>query len=631
MASNAGGIRAGLAYVEMYLKDNPLTRGLDRAQKRLAAFGAGVKGVGVKVAGIGAALGAPLVLAAKKFSDYGSELNDMSERTGVSTDALQELGYAARLSGAGMEDVEQGVKFMQKSLEAAAGGGKEAKEAFKELGLTAAELQKLSPEDQFAAVAEKLSAIEPAAKRTSVALQLFGKGGQRLIPMLNGLAAARQEFKDMGLGLSPADVKRADEFGDNIGRMTDAIKLAVVAVGSGLEPAISGFLSNAMSGITTVGRWVKENQGLASSLLAVAAGIAAAGVSLIVLGEVAEGLGVILGGLGTVFGVAGKALGLLLTPTGAAVAALLALGAGAGVAFFTMTKEGQQATQQIGMFFSDLAQTVAQAWAGISDALEVGDLSAAFEIATAAANVAWKRFMASIGGSWQAALDGMLNALHAAIAGMRMLWNGFAATMAGTMATVSSKVGDIWTMMKADWEDIKTTLSNDSDAQKNIRYARTAQARNAELKRRAIEGNKTQEMLKQLRAADDVAAAKDVERAKAALNAAAGDKGQGALQQAQKDLEDAITKASIAKEQAWWDRFMRQDDRQAGKLSDKLQAALVTGTFNASVAGRMGGGQLALAQRQAAAAEKGVDLLRQANRNLEDIAVQAALGGIFFG
>ena len=47
---SARGVRAGAAYVELYANDKRLARGLKRAQKRLAAFGAFARDIGLKLA-----------------------------------------------------------------------------------------------------------------------------------------------------------------------------------------------------------------------------------------------------------------------------------------------------------------------------------------------------------------------------------------------------------------------------------------------------------------------------------------------------------------------------------------------------------------------------------------------------
>src|SRR5689334_9556301 len=103
-----GEIRAGKAFVELSLKDN-LTKGLKNASQKLKDFGGGVATVGAGVAALGTGIVAPLLAAASRFADVGSALNDMSARTGVSAQALTELGHAADMTGATMEGVEKGI------------------------------------------------------------------------------------------------------------------------------------------------------------------------------------------------------------------------------------------------------------------------------------------------------------------------------------------------------------------------------------------------------------------------------------------------------------------------------------------------------------------------------------------
>ena len=69
--SSASPIRAGRAFVELFADDSKLVRGLRRAEKRLKAFGQSIRNMGLKIAGLGAAMLAPLIGAAKAFSTMG--------------------------------------------------------------------------------------------------------------------------------------------------------------------------------------------------------------------------------------------------------------------------------------------------------------------------------------------------------------------------------------------------------------------------------------------------------------------------------------------------------------------------------------------------------------------------------
>jgi hypothetical protein len=110
---------------------------------------------------------------------------------------------------------------MQKLLAEAAGGSKSANETLSELGLTVAQLVNLQPDQQFELFAQRISQIQNPAKRTAIALELFGKSGAQLLPLLNtgagGIRALREQARKLGLTMGTADAQAAEEFGDALG------------------------------------------------------------------------------------------------------------------------------------------------------------------------------------------------------------------------------------------------------------------------------------------------------------------------------------------------------------------------------------------------------------------------------
>jgi len=62
------GIRAGRAYVELGVADK-LTKGLEKAQARLKAFGEGLQRIGKGLATLGGSVLAPIMLGVKAFTE----------------------------------------------------------------------------------------------------------------------------------------------------------------------------------------------------------------------------------------------------------------------------------------------------------------------------------------------------------------------------------------------------------------------------------------------------------------------------------------------------------------------------------------------------------------------------------
>ena len=72
-----------------------------------------------------------------------------------------------------------------------------ASNAFTKLGLNAAELAKLPADQAFSTIAQKISEIQNPAERATAAMQIFGKSGQSLLPLMlsvaEGIKAAQEE------------------------------------------------------------------------------------------------------------------------------------------------------------------------------------------------------------------------------------------------------------------------------------------------------------------------------------------------------------------------------------------------------------------------------------------------------
>src|SRR5256885_2067972 len=137
--SESGGIRAGAAYVEVFVRGN-IGKELDKLAKKLKSFGDSITSIGKKIGAIGTAITAPLIVAAQQFSAMGSQMKDAADRTGIGVEALQEFKFAAEQTGASLEDVEGGIKKMSKAIFEAATGSQAARSSLHAIGLTVTDL-----------------------------------------------------------------------------------------------------------------------------------------------------------------------------------------------------------------------------------------------------------------------------------------------------------------------------------------------------------------------------------------------------------------------------------------------------------------------------------------------------------
>ena len=152
----------------------------------------------------------------KVANTYGVELNDLQRQmfqTGLGAD---ELGGAFRIlqrnivkagGGADLGDVEDG-------LEGVIGGGKKAGEAFKKLGLDAAELGKLNAVEQFTALGDAIRQVENPTQRTALAMDVLGRQGTEFIGALtkdaDALKRLGEEYDSVG-GFTKENLKQFKE------------------------------------------------------------------------------------------------------------------------------------------------------------------------------------------------------------------------------------------------------------------------------------------------------------------------------------------------------------------------------------------------------------------------------------
>ena len=167
-----------------------------------------------------------LIAPLKQASQELGAMAESAQRIGISGEALSALSLGAAQSGMQLEALETNLLKMQRNLVAAAQGGGEAAAAFKRLGLDASALMALSPEKQLAYIADALAAFDKqiatgavsAAEKISSVMTIFGQSGVKMIPMLQGGAAALAEMQSraakLGVVFTGLDLAKVDAMND---------------------------------------------------------------------------------------------------------------------------------------------------------------------------------------------------------------------------------------------------------------------------------------------------------------------------------------------------------------------------------------------------------------------------------
>ena len=325
---SAGAVKAGGVFVEIGADPSKFFAALKGVNKNIASMGKTMSSAGTKMAAMGAGIVGPIFASAAAFANVGSALFDMSKRTGVATESLSVLQFAAEQTGTDMGGVETALKKIQKAIFAAGTGSKEAAEALAMVGLSAEDLAGMSADQQMGKIADGLMAIQDPGTRAAVAMQIFGKSGTAILPMLEGgsagMAAFADEAKRLGLIMDTETAAKADALGDAIDSVKSSMKMAFIQVGSAVAPILTQLAQGLAIVAANVGKFISENQAFVVSVLK-------AGAALVVVGSGVALLGRSITLASTSFSVLGAAASLAVSPL------TMLIGGASGVAkSFTM-------------------------------------------------------------------------------------------------------------------------------------------------------------------------------------------------------------------------------------------------------------------------------------------------------
>lgn len=190
------------------------TASLDKEVKQINSTMQGIAGVATKVAGaLGIAFSVGSVVNfARELGRFSNEMIDLSEQTGIGVEQLQAFRYVAVGAGTTVEKIADAVSQLGNRLTSGNAG---AIGAVERLGLAAHELIRMSPDQAFIEIADAIRQIENPMEQSRAAMELFGKSGSKLLPLLKSdIAALTDEAKRNGSVISEEMIRKAAELDD---------------------------------------------------------------------------------------------------------------------------------------------------------------------------------------------------------------------------------------------------------------------------------------------------------------------------------------------------------------------------------------------------------------------------------
>ena len=295
----------------------------------LQKFGKSMQKVGASFAAVGGAITAALGVAVKSLANAADVADDTAKRTGLTVEAVQELGYVAKMTGSNLATVEVALRTMQKGLTDSGTESAAFTSALETLGLSLAELRAMNPQAQFDALSQAIAGVADPSQRAGLAMTVFGRAGTALLPMLaegaDGIAKLKDEAHKYGYVMSQEVAEAGSNFNDNLDRLKGSLGGLAQQVVAGLLPALNSLIKCAADVVAGIKEWVNNNPNLVSTLAHVAASV---GAVLTVFGALVAACGswiALAPAVGAAWTIATGPIGITIMAIAGVVAGIVAL------------------------------------------------------------------------------------------------------------------------------------------------------------------------------------------------------------------------------------------------------------------------------------------------------------------
>jgi hypothetical protein len=175
------------------------TRTIKRVERNLKGFAATTRTVLGGLTGFGSVAGAAgFTMLAKRSIDLGSRLDDVSKKLGVTTDFLQEFGFAAREVGVNTESAEMGLQRFTRRVAEAQNGTGELLPVLNQYNIALKESDGTtrSAEAVLMDYANAVKAAQSPQERLRMAFKAFDSEGAALVSILSNGERGLRDYAD---------------------------------------------------------------------------------------------------------------------------------------------------------------------------------------------------------------------------------------------------------------------------------------------------------------------------------------------------------------------------------------------------------------------------------------------------
>ena len=236
------------------LDSGPYKESLDSASEATKGtsgeFGNFRQAVGAVGVAVGAA-GAGITMYAKHATDatvdWAKSVMQLSRETGTSTEKSSELIFVAQRMGISADEASKMFGVLSKQIIATRDAAADADTPLKSLNVQTrdADGSTRGLNEVLMDVADKFHAMPDGVEKTTIAMQLFGRSGKDMIPVLNlgrdGITELEQKAHELGLTLSGANLANVQKYIAAQKDLKDSNQALQVTVGMQTIPVMTEF------------------------------------------------------------------------------------------------------------------------------------------------------------------------------------------------------------------------------------------------------------------------------------------------------------------------------------------------------------------------------------------------------
>lgn len=428
---------------------------------KMQEIGGAVEGLGQKLAPVSAAAAgvvASLVGLGYNAVTSADDLNTLSKQTGISTDELQKMSYAADLVDVSVDDITGALKKMKSKMDS-------SNEAFQQLGVsvTDADGNLRSATDVFYDSIEALSQIQNETERDQMAMELFGKSADSLAGIIDDGGASLKDFgqqaEDLGLILDQDTLDSLNAINDTVDQTKARFRGAFAKAGATLAQKFAPALNRAAAFAEKLSDKIANLSPETLGLITKIAGVVAAIAPLLIVG------GKLTSGIGKVLALAPKIQAGAKLISGAL--SLKSLGIMAAIAGFALLVTWVvKHWDQIVEFTHGTVEKIKGAWQGLKDG-----------VAAAVENV-----KTAVIEKWNGLKESVSRVITNIKTDVYLKWVALKSLVSNTIENIKTAAVEKWEAVKTSvseivdgikesvstkWEEVKTSVSDSVQNLKN--------------------------------------------------------------------------------------------------------------------------------------------------------------------